>query len=373
MYRLYTCAALSIFFSILAPLATDCVHAAQLSGIASPIDWSYYERVWLPDLTKASDAEPRLAHYDQGKAANFLDHYAVEWSERNGCATCHTNVPALMARPFITSVPSGPAMSQIRASLLNYLEKRRARVDQTAIAFLIPGVIALAINDAESGRALDPRVADLLDFLYQHQSSDGSWPYPDNPEFVPFLERDAGYMAILMALAAGYTPKYFDERPKARHGLKLLKTFLRGKASNSLHSQAVLLWASARLPELLRADQKTAIENALVSHQNPDGGWTLAALGDWPRHDGAANDAHSPSDGYATGLVSLALCERGYSEGSAAIQKSISWLDHNQRVSGRWYTRSLFSDHFRNYLSNMATSYDVMALHACHKSRIHQS
>jgi squalene-hopene/tetraprenyl-beta-curcumene cyclase len=339
--------------------------AEESDTAPTAIDWSYYIPVWLPDLPRATADEPRLPRYDEGKAAQFLDKYAVEWAEKNGCGTCHTTVPALMARPLITSVPGDSAIGTIRTKLLEFSAQHRKESDAWTVPFLIPGASALAINDVESGRALDPRVSELFDYIYAHQSPDGSWPYPDHPALVPFLERDTSYVAILAALAAGYAPGYFAERPGARRGLEQLKEYLRQHLPEKLHNQIVLLWASVRLSGLLTAEQQSAIEKWLLKDQNADGGWTLASFGRWPRHDGAPNDPHGPSDGYATGLATLVLCERGYKEPRAPIRKSLAWIESNQRVSGRWFTRSLYSDQFKNYLSNMATAYDVMALHRC--------
>jgi squalene-hopene/tetraprenyl-beta-curcumene cyclase len=92
-------------------------------------------------------------------------------------------------------------------------------------------------------------------------------------------------------------------------------------------------------------------------------------MGTWPRHDGAPNDPHGPSDGYATSLAALALCESGYGKSTAPLRSAIAWLERNQRASGRWFTRSTYSDRFRNYLSNMATAYAIMALDSCGASK----
>jgi hypothetical protein len=99
--------------------------------------------------------------------------------------------------------------------------------------------------------------------------------------------------------------------------------------------------------------------------QNADGGWTLPALGRWPRHDGATNDPKGPSDGYATGLTTMALCEAGYGLGDRPIRNAIAWIETHQRTSGRWFTPSTYSDQFKNYLSNMGIARAIMALKSC--------
>jgi len=70
-------------------------------------------------------------------------------------------------------------------------------------------------------------------------------------------------------------------------------------------NRIVVLWASAKLPGLLSNQEKRRLVESIVKQQQPDGGWNLARLGTWQRSD------HTPqqteSDGYATGLVTLAL------------------------------------------------------------------
>jgi hypothetical protein len=109
----------------------------------------------------------------------------------------------------------------------------------------------------------------------------------------------------------------------------------------------------------------SGIEKDLLKLQNADGGWTLPALGRWPRHDGAPNDPKGPSDGYATGLTTMTLCEAGYRLQDRPIRNAIAWIETHQRTSGRWFTPSTYSDQFKNYLSNMGTAYAIMALKSC--------
>lgn len=47
------------------------------------------------------------------------------------------------------------------------------------------------------------------------------------------------------------------------------------------------------------------------------------------------------------------------------MKRAPGWIQQHRRESGRWYTRSLYSDRFQNYLSNMGTAYAVMALNSC--------
>jgi squalene-hopene/tetraprenyl-beta-curcumene cyclase len=44
--------------------------------------------------------------------------------------------------------------------------------------------------------------------------------------------------------------------------------------------------------------------------------------------------------------------------------KGIAWLKSNQRVSGRWFTRSLNTDNY-HFMTNAGTAFAVMAIQAC--------
>jgi squalene-hopene/tetraprenyl-beta-curcumene cyclase len=91
-------------------------------------------------------------------------------------------------------------------------------------------------------------------------------------------------------------------------------------------------------------------------------------LGTWPRLDGEPNNPNGPSDGYATGLVAVALCSNGYGARTPQIARSIAWIMSNQRASGRWYTRSTYSDQLKGYITNLATAYAMMAIQTCQGS-----
>jgi squalene-hopene/tetraprenyl-beta-curcumene cyclase len=47
-----------------------------------------------------------------------------------------------------------------------------------------------------------------------------------------------------------------------------------------------------------------------------------------------------------------------------AIQRGVDWLRTNQRVSGRWFTRSLNTDR-AHYITNAGTAFSVLALTSC--------
>ena len=76
-------------------------------------------------------------------------------------------------------------------------------------------------------------------------------------------------------------------------------------------------------------------------------------------------DAAAPqSDAYMTSLAIVLLRQSNVPVSDARIQKGLSWLKREQRVSGRWWMKSLFRDtyHYSTYIS---TAQALRALALC--------
>ena len=335
----------------------------------APVDWAAYQRLWLKGLPRATSEEPVLATYSEDKAKNFLDNTALEWARQNRCGTCHTTVAYLMARPLIGNSNDRAAWNEVRETVKNFANEGIAKHSALAPFIVGPTAAALTVGDTSSGRELQPDTRALFDYMWASQGADGAWVIPQNAGNLPFLERDSRYLAFMVALGVGYAPGRYYEDPRARAGFAKLQSFIRNNLPSNVHDKSVLLWASVRTPGLLTAQERAEYVRSLLALQRDDGGWTLPSLGTWPRHDGAPNDPQGDSDGYATSLAALALCQQGYSAKDPAVGRAVTWIEQHQRASGRWYTRSLYSDRFQNYLSNMGTAYAVMALSSCRTTR----
>jgi squalene-hopene/tetraprenyl-beta-curcumene cyclase len=334
----------------------------------APINWDALQKDWLKDLPRAQPDEPVLSTYSEEKARAFLDDVSLQWSRQNRCGTCHTTISYLMARPLIRDSDNGAAWSEVRHAVTAFAFDGIARHAPDAAFIVGHTAAALAVGDATSGRPLQSDTRALLDYMWSAQGPDGTWLVPQKG-MLPFLERDPRYLAYLVALGVGYAPGHYYADPSAMAGFARLRGFIRHHPPADAHDKAVLLWASARTPGLITADERASYARTLLALQRQDGGWTLPSLGTWPRHDGAPNDPEGDSDGYATSLAALALCQAGYGVKDKPVGRVVEWIRGHQRASGRWYTRSLYSDRFQNYLSNMGTAYAVMALSACQMSR----
>lgn len=326
------------------------------------------KKPYIKDLPRATPDEALLDDYSETKAEHFLDDTSLKWARLNGCGSCHTTIAYLMARPLIGGPNDRGPWDEVREDVSTFAFDRIAQHAEDAAFIAATTVAALAVGDEVSGRILQPDTRALFAYLWKSQTPDGNWIVPQKG-MLPFLERDPGYVAFMVALGIGYVPNRYYSDPSAKAGFSKLQAFIRSHLPSGAHGKAVLLWASVRTPGLLNAKERTNYAHSILAVQQEDGGWALPSMGTWPRRDGAPNDPHV-SDGYATSLAALALCQRGYSVKDAPIRRAVAWIQHNQRVSGRWYTRSLYSDRFQNYLSNMGTAYAVMALSSCRRQQI---
>lgn len=193
----------------------------------------------------------------------------------------------------------------------------------------------------------------------------------------PWEADDSQYWgATLGAIAAGTapaeyraTPAEYRATPAVASDIEMLSEYLRkGAAGQSLLNRVFLLWASAKVPGILKPEQQKAIVAELLTKQLPDGGWNTSSLviGTWKRKDGTALD--TASDGYGTGLVTFVLEQAGVPRTQPALKNSLAWLSRNQdKAAGLWLAYSLnkqrdpASDVGR-FMVDAATAYSVLAL-----------
>jgi squalene-hopene/tetraprenyl-beta-curcumene cyclase len=307
--------------------------------------------------------EPKAKAASLQKGAEYLAGAAAEWTARQKCGTCHTNAPYLMARPAL-----GKESAEEKA-VRRFFEDRVANWDRGGkgdrprwdTEVVVTGV-ALAFHDAATTGKLHPLTRKALDRMWGLQTKSGAWDWLKCKW--PPLEHDDYFGAVFAAVGVGVAPEGYAGTEKAKAGLDRLRAYLAKTPPPNLHHRAWLLWASQRLDGLLSKDEQARAVKDLLAKQKDDGGWSLPSLGDWKGHDGRANDLAAPSDGYATGLAVYVLRQAGLPAEHPAVKRGAGWLRANQRVSGRWFTRSLNSDG-RHYISRAGTAFALLALKAC--------
>jgi hypothetical protein len=348
---------------------------------------------------------PAAARWDPKAAAAYLDRRMQWWigwknSARDHdtfCFSCHTAVPYALARPALRaalgeSAASGPEqqlMSDVRRRVQLWGETSPFYPDQ----YVAPGksaeslgteavlsALMLAWDDARKGR-LSADTVTAFDHMWAEQQTSGdaagAWSWLDF-DLSPWESAavDAQYYgAALAAMAVGVAPENYQSRPQIQNSLRLLRDYLaRGYPTQSLHHRLILLWASTRLPGVLDPERRQSLVAEVLRAQNPDGGWSLSAL---MTKSGKSKLSYRESDGYATGLVTLALGQTAMAGATPEVQRGLTWLVRNQQghggsswirgQEGFWVARS--PNKWRNpwsnvgrFMSDAATAYAVLAL-----------
>jgi squalene-hopene/tetraprenyl-beta-curcumene cyclase len=232
--------------------------------------------------------------------------------------------------------------------------------------------LVLASYDAQNGRLSDDgKTAFKNMWATQKTTGDekGVWPWIqfDNE---PWEAPDSAYYGTsLAAVAVGTAPENYRSTPEIQNDIKLMSEYLvREAPKQTLMNRAILLWASAKLPGVLDGAQQKAIIDDVLSKQQADGGWCVSSLMErWKRADGTPEV--KDSDGYATGLIVLALEQTGVSDGDVRLKRAVSWLVHNQsRWDGHWTAYSVNKRHYNpfyggaRFMDDAATAYAVLAL-----------
>jgi rhamnogalacturonan endolyase len=349
------------------------------------------------DTIKLELDEDRAAANTTGwsgqNAAAYLDERSAWWStwpsaQRDHgtfCISCHTALPYALGRPALRAALHESAPSEPEQKLLDNIAKRvqmwkeiesvysdeKQGIPKTAEAYgteSILNALILANYDARSGSTqLSSMTQEALRIMWGLQRDSGAWWWLDfhnEPWEAPSSEY---YGAALAAVAVGTTPASYRESPEIQAKTARLKTYLVDhRAQTTPVNRALLLWASGKWPGLLKPSEQAAIVSEMLAKQQEDGGWTMSSLiNDWQRRD--KTPFETKSDGYATGLVALALQQSGTSRDHAGLKRGLAWLEHNQEALGRWPAESLnkkrdpASAAWR-FMSDAATAYAVLAL-----------
>ena len=323
--------------------------------------------------------------WNRQSAAGYLDGRMGWWAawapaardHDTFCVSCHTSMPYALGRPALRGALGEQGPSANERKFLENIEKRVALWDEVQPFY----------NDAKSGvpksaesRSTEavlnalvlarydvPPAKDALRHMWELQlktgDKRGSWTWL-NFHNEPWEADDSAFWgASLAALAAGASPS-----AEYRDNVAMLGEYLqREEAAQSTLNRSVALWASGKLPQLLKSEQRTAIVEAIIGKQRDDGGWSASSLvmKEWKRKDGTQMDAGS--DGYGTGLMLVALEQSGVASAKESIAKGKLWLERHQDGSGAWLATSMnkqrdpASDAGR-FMSDAATAYSVLAL-----------
>ena len=182
------------------------------------------------------------------------------------------------------------------------------------------------------------------------------------------------YGVTLAAMATAAAPMEYRNRTDVRDHLAALTAYLqREQRKQPMHNRLMALWASAKLrevdasaPDALSGPVRQGILDELWRSQQADGGWTIASLGPWAKHDTAP--VAKGSDSYATALIAFILPQAGARRDDKRLGRALDWLRaHQDRQSGSWAADSMNKvyppDSMQvKFMRDAATSFAVLAL-----------
>jgi hypothetical protein len=335
------------------------------------------------------------AGWDRVAAERYLDSREVWWQgwdraqKDHGtyCISCHTQMPYGLARPVLRQELSEPPAAGAERAMLDSIQKRvqmwkdvepfytdakygaGKEVESRDAESVMNAVILSSYDERQGHLSETTRIA--FDHAWALQSKSGpiagGWVW-QNFHYTPWESPESEYHgAALMAVAVGAAPDDYRNDTKIAGNVVLLRGYLTSHYdAQPLVNKVVLLWASARISGLLSAEARGKLLEDLKSRQREDGGWSLTNLGTWERVD--ATPLETRPDGYATGLVVLALEENRVKD--ATVARGIAWLKANQdKTTGAWPAWSLNKNrdpksNIGMFMSDAATSYAVLALDA---------
>jgi squalene-hopene/tetraprenyl-beta-curcumene cyclase len=383
-----------------------------LTALACALVTPVFAAAHLPENdVKANDQKTaaKSGAWDKAAAAKYLDDREVWWQEwphaqkdhGTVCVSCHTQVPYALARPLLRNELGEQKLSDPERAMLDSIIKRvnlgndaetfysdaehgPGKTREARNAEAVNNALILASYDAAAGQ-LQPVTRKAFDAMWalQEQGGEhaGAWIW-QNFHFSPWEAPESEYWgAAMAAVATGMAPDHYRSDLKIQPNLTLLRGYLRREAPNQpLINRVALLWASSKLLGLMTGKERAAMAAELAAKQHEDGGWSLAELGStaqgksaWKRHDATPFDLRS--DGYATGMIVLALEDSAPTkddpaEKNAAVQRGLAWLLANQsKADGRWQAWSVNvkrdpESGVGKFMSDAATAFSVMALDA---------
>ncbi|MGO9259897.1 MAG: hypothetical protein ACLQU1_26840 [Bryobacteraceae bacterium] len=328
--------------------------------------------------------------WNRQAAAAYLDERMGWWTtwpsaardHETFCVSCHTSLPYALGRPALRAALEEQGPSANERKFLDNIAKRvslwsevepfyndaKSGAPKSAEARSTEAVMNALVLARYAAPAAKEALGNMWALQLRTGDKRGSWTWL-NFHNEPWEADDSAFWgASLAGLAAGMAPKEYRESAAIQENLSLLGEYLqREQASQSTLNRAVALWASGKLPKLLKPEQRTAIVEEILSKQREDGGWSESSLvmKEWKRKDGTPMDA--ASDGYGTGLMVVALRESGATSAQAQIAKGLAWLEQHQDPAGAWLATSMnkkrdpASDAGR-FMSDAATAYSVLAL-----------
>ena len=363
---------------------TEANDAAKSKVAAKPKPTFQYQSAGI-EVPAATADEPKVAVFGPDTilaARKYLDDGANHWVREKNCVACHSTGVYMAERPALTSLlgkPSEEVLAQFIKSMPAAVGEPVLRDGSKYYGASIQTVwrsSGLAAWDKHVTGTLSEHTDKALRQTLLCLADEGfvmTFPQVEIPYITTDFELTV-QAARAIATAPGWLASVKDEDSLDR--IARMKSWLGKHEPISDYEHALKLQLAALMPDVVSPSQRDTSIAMLWRRQLPDGGWSTRRMSDLMKWHVKMDpkvvemiqsepDAANPgSDPYMTAFAIVLLREAGISAGDERIQKGIVWLKQNQRVSGRWWMKSLFRDtyHYSTYIS---TAQALRALALC--------
>jgi squalene-hopene/tetraprenyl-beta-curcumene cyclase len=329
--------------------------------------------------------EPKMKSFDAASvraAAKYLDDGVVAWMRSRSCVACHTPGAYMLSRPMLTKQLGSPKEEVLAEFVKSIDDKVPAMKEDGGISYspAAPRAVWRTAGLVEWDKHVAGRLSEHTDRALRNmllqQSSHGGYHVMGEVE-IPYQTTDLEltlHAAQAIADAPGWLTSLQDADLLQR--VERIKQFLRDTKPRNDYERAVRLALAARMPDVVRLEDREADIAMLWSKQKPDGGWSTRDMSDtlnWRAKisdtvvqliEGLPDAKNPASDPYMTALAIVLLRESGTPADDARIQRGIAWLKGEQRASGRWWMHSLYRGNF-HFTTYIATAKSMQALAMC--------
>jgi squalene-hopene/tetraprenyl-beta-curcumene cyclase len=342
------------------------------------------------EVPAATADEPRVKAFGPDTvraAAKYLDDGAHHWVREKSCIACHSTGVYMVERSALTKQLGKPS-EVVLEDFIKSVPANPGKPGDSALASIWRSS-GLASWDKHVTGKLSEHTEKSLRHTVMILPEDGLYKNIKLVE-IPYITtrfQMTVQAARAFVTAPGWLAGLKDSELLTR--IELMKKRLREHQPVSDYELALKLQLAALMPDLVPQDVRDAATAMLWRQQLPDGGWSTRSMSDvmnwrqeiFPPTDKYtwteamdpqvvaliqdAPDAASPgSDPYMTAFAIVLLRESGVPAGDPRIQRGIAWLKSNQRVSGRWWMKSLYRDTY-HYITYISTAQALRALALC--------
>lgn len=331
--------------------------------------------------------EPRVKQFGPeslAAAAKYLDQGAISWVREKACINCHTTGPYMAERPALTKYLGAP-VEEVRDDFVESVpsadppkdgETPKRKPNANAAVWCSMGLAEW--DNHVTGKLSEATDRSLRDMMTR-QAAHGGFPSTGEVE-IPHITTDFE-LTLHAARAVTAAPGWLDGLKEKNETdllarVEKMKGFLREAEPRNDFEVLLRLQLATYFPDTVTTEQKERALTLLREKQHTDGGWSLrdmSATENWRTEmsDTVLNlirglpDAAKPeSDPYMTALAIVLMRQSDIKTSDDRIQRGLSWLKREQRVSGRWWMHSLYRGNY-HYITYIATAQAMKAFALC--------